>query len=726
MRTTVFVAVKCLALASVCQFWLMRASAQEGDLAARTNALATALEKFDSNVLPTGESLREMLPSDLSRRLKEANQKSTAEWRAIQSRAEWERFRDEKIGKLRASLNLPPGEKVPLKVQVTGELAEDGYVIRKIIYDSRPNWQVTANLYLPAKIPAKMPGILLSHSHHSPKSQGELQDVGAIWARAGCAVLVPDQLGHGERRQHPFVSAADFPEKFQASRQDYYFRYNTSMQLYVCGESLMGWMAWDLMRGLDVLETFPSIDRERIALMGGVAGGGDPAGVTAALDPRVKLLVPFNFGGPQPETKYPLPDNAEETFNDAGSGSWESTRNLHLSARDGFLPWVIVGSIAPRGLIHAHEFAWDRERDPVWNRYEKIYEFYDAKDKLDFTHGYGNVKLSESEASHCGNIGKHHRQRIHEYLAKHWGLAVDESQPINRHPVAELACLSDGMRLTPLHTVLTQHDKEHSKSWKDVLGNVEPYAVKAELKGREEFSGIVGERYVLSGERDIQLPALLLLPADRARVQKVTVCVAHAGKEAFLKHASTTLASDLIDSAVCLVDVRGTGESRPDHDRGRRSYATSLAASELMLGEPRLTGQLRDLRSALAWLRSEQKFDEVALWGESFSPPTPEQANVARPLELNQPGICEPTGPTLVILAATMESHVAGGRTSGGLHSYASLLESQFLHVPLDAIVPGALLAGDLSRTADQVQQKHLIRHSNTVNGRNQPLGVPR
>jgi hypothetical protein len=65
-----------------------------------------------------------------------------------------------------------------------------------------------------------------------------------------------------------------------------------------------------------------------------------------------------------------------------GGGSWESTRNIRLSGSTGFLPWVIVGSVAPRGLIHAHEFAWDQEHDPVWARYQTIWGFYGAKEKL--------------------------------------------------------------------------------------------------------------------------------------------------------------------------------------------------------------------------------------------------------------------------------------------------------------------------------------------------------
>jgi hypothetical protein len=33
--------------------------------------------------------------------------------------------------------------------------------------------------------------------------------------------------------------------------------------------------------------------------------------VTAALDERITAAVPFNFGGPQPETRYPLPEDVE-------------------------------------------------------------------------------------------------------------------------------------------------------------------------------------------------------------------------------------------------------------------------------------------------------------------------------------------------------------------------------------------------------------------------------
>ena len=190
-----------------------------------------------------------------------------------------------------------------------------------------------------------MPGILICHSHHLPKSEGELQDMGISWARRGCMVLVMDVLGHGERRQHPFATSADFPGNFKVSRQDYYFRYNLGMQLQVVGQSLSGWIAWDLMRGVDLLLAKPGIDKNRIILLGAVASGGDLAAVTAALDPRIAAVAVFNFGGPQPETRFPLPADPEEAFRTiAGS------RELGIDAQSSAVRAGWISAVGDRRL----------------------------------------------------------------------------------------------------------------------------------------------------------------------------------------------------------------------------------------------------------------------------------------------------------------------------------------------------------------------------------------
>lgn len=328
----------------------------------RADELAAALRAMDARVVPADSELGRRLPrmtaDDVRARLREAGRRQTEAWRRLDSQADWERFRDARIAALRESLGRPAEPPADLRLRVTGSAETEGVVVENLVFESRPGLIVTANLYRPAAAPAKpAPGLVVVHSHHNPKTQSELQDMGILWARAGCTVVVPDMPGHGERRAHPFADAASFPGPFRVGRQDYWFRYNTGMQLHLVGESLIGWMAHDISRCADVLLSRPGVDRGRLVLLGSVAGGGDPAAVAAALDARFAAVVPFNFGGPQPETAYPLPADAEETFDYVGGGSWESTRNLRLSARDGFLPWVIVGAAAPPRLVYAHEFS---------------------------------------------------------------------------------------------------------------------------------------------------------------------------------------------------------------------------------------------------------------------------------------------------------------------------------------------------------------------------------
>ncbi|MFM8272879.1 MAG: acetylxylan esterase, partial [Gemmata sp.] len=249
---------------------------------------------------PRAKDLPRMMWADASKRVKEANERESKAFAAVATKAQWEQYRDARIQKLKESLGAWPAAPKGVRLKVTKKLAGEGFVIHNVVYESRPGFWVAANLYLPARPPEKMPGVIIAHAHHGGKTGGELQDMGMTWARACAAVLVPDQLGYGERREHDFNTDKDYDKPFRAGRQDYYYRYNSNLQLSAAGESLMGWMAWDLMRGVDVLLEQKNIDRERIIMLGSVAGGGDPVGVTAALDTRIACVVPFNFGGWQP------------------------------------------------------------------------------------------------------------------------------------------------------------------------------------------------------------------------------------------------------------------------------------------------------------------------------------------------------------------------------------------------------------------------------------------
>jgi len=727
------------------------------------------------------EVLVQMLHNDVQARCKAVNQRDAEAWSKVKSKDDWEQFCAPRIEALRKSLGIFPSEPQDLNVYMTRQIEGAGYRIENLVYESRLGVYVTANLYLPSLSCEKpaldpepfssfeilrrlrtglkgrlregegMPAIIIVHSHHNPKIQGELQDMGMTWARQGCIVLVMDQLSYGERRQHS-----------PGPRQDYRFRYINGIQLHLLGDSLIGWMVWDVMRGVDLLLMRNDVDRKKIILIGSVAGGGDPAAVVAAIDPRITCVIPFNFGGPQPETRYPLSDDAEETFNYMGSAYWESTRNLRLSGRDGFLHWVIVGSVAPRCLIYAHEFSWDKERDPVWKRLQKVFAFYDASDNLAFAHGAGVLSDRPPESTHCNNVGAVHRKMIHPALERWFEIPIPQEYQ-NRLPDEELMCslcspttssygltpeLKEKLKPRPLHelfgeigasraaairaslTELTSDEKRQRlcQEWAKLLGDVEPKTEPAVKSSTiQSLDGILVERIVLEVEPNIVVPLLGLLPSHKEGTKfSVVVALAQEGKDRFLKERSEEIAELLSNGiAVYLPDVRGTGETSPNSSRGRQSEATSISATELMLGQTLLGSRLRDLRSVLRYLRTRSEVDvqRIALWGDSFAPTNP--PNFSDPLidESESPHQSEPLGGLLALFGALYEENICAVVARRTLAGYQSVLRDRFCYVPYDAIVPGALTAGDLCDVAAVLAPRPL-RLESLVDGRNCPMSI--
>jgi len=662
----------------------------------------------------------------LRKRIQRANDEDREQWLKVKSRGDWEKFRDERINALRESLGTWPEVPKSIPTQVTKTIEADGYAIENLLYQSRPDVWVTGNLYRPHPKRDRMPVILIVHSHHAPKEQGELQDMGVTWAKLGCMVLIIDQLGHGERRQHPFATGKDYPKEFRVGRQDYYFRYNLNLQLSLVGDSLMGWMVWDLMRVLDVVLARPGADKERVILLGAVAGGGDPAAVTAALDPRITCVVPFNFGGPQPETRFPLPEDAETSFNYAGSGSWESTRNLRDSAAKGFLPWVIVASVAPRKVIHAHEFSWDRERDPVWKRYQKVWGFYDATDSLSFTHGTGVIQGNDATATHCTNIGPIHRKGIYAALKKWFDIPVPDTESKGRRPAEELRCwipeTECELEPKPLHEVLAGISERHllqvrqdrnqenraraqtrflsrmAEVWHDLglmtIGNPR--------ESRQRASDHCQARFLDFGSQRPTVRLLELRPKDAADDKRIplVICICQEGPHRFLKERADAISRLLqFRIGVILVDWKRMGTTRAGDSRGRTSGAASLAATALMVDEPIWASRLRALKMVLDTVEfGMSRFDprSVALWGESFAPPNAtDEESVQVPYDVSPPVLAEPLGGTLASLPLVCERCKAV-IARGGLLSYRSVLESPFVHVPHDALPLNVFRAGDL------------------------------
>ncbi|MCU0226594.1 MAG: acetylxylan esterase [Bryobacterales bacterium] len=189
----------------------------------------------------------------------------------------WEAVRAQRLEEMRDMLGLLPWPaRTPLNLRVTGVLDKGSYVIEKIAFESMPRVYVTGNLYLPKQRAQPVPAIVYvcghSYSPHGDKAQ--YQRHGISFAKNGYAAFILDSIQIAETfaLHHGLYSQEMF---------DWYAR----------GYTPAGVEVWNAMRAIDYLETRAEVDASRIG-MTGRSGGAAMSFFTAAVDPRVKVVVP--------------------------------------------------------------------------------------------------------------------------------------------------------------------------------------------------------------------------------------------------------------------------------------------------------------------------------------------------------------------------------------------------------------------------------------------------
>lgn len=257
-------------------------------------------------------------------------------------------------------------EKTPLNARTVKTIQADGYRIENVIFESRPNHHVTANLYLPNVVAQdasqRVPGIAVSSGHsRTAKTADYNQRFGIMMARHGMAAICFDPIGQGERSQ--IVDDAGQPA-FAGT--------TTEHMLVGVGSTLVGrntasYRVWDAIRAIDYLCSRPEIDPDRIGFTG-CSGGGTLTSYVMALDDRVACAAPacylttfrrlietigpqdaeqnifgqISFGMDQPDyvlMRAPRPTLISSTTEDFfdSRGSWENYRQAkQIYGRLGF------------------------------------------------------------------------------------------------------------------------------------------------------------------------------------------------------------------------------------------------------------------------------------------------------------------------------------------------------------------------------------------------------
>ncbi|HLV00085.1 MAG TPA: hypothetical protein VKZ59_02385, partial [Acidobacteriota bacterium] len=642
-------------------------------------------------------------------------------------------------------------EKVPLDVRVSRIIEGDGFRLHNLVYQSRPGFYMAANLYLPTEFRPPYPAIIINHSHHYPRIQGELQDMGGLWARTGTAVLVVERFGFGER-----------VETTPWYRQAYGSRFNFEKELSLLGESRFIWEAWDIIRGVDLFHERDDIDTDRIIVIGAVASGMQGAAFAGAMDERISATITFNYD----------------------QGHVDMSEDLFGKLRHQFSPWLLMASLAPRKYVRAFEFGWEGAETPDypelyfdgWKRSQKVWGFYDALPNLERSQAYGLIRLSMERVSHCFSVGPQQREDLYPILNRWFNipfptqkdLAILPDSELSVNPIREQATKQEAERRLPvddllvitprlaselprvaLHQVLqkraladlqtarqerarlsvAERGRRLQLSLREILGEINPPdgAFSATPAWSSQASSFAVSAMAVKVEEGIEVPLLLLLP-ETAKGTRVPVVIglAEGGKERFLQDGSPLVELLKNGVAVCLPDLRGTGETKPDIDRTDFGAMRSLARTELSLGNTMLGARLKDLRTVIAVLRGREDIDagRIALWGRSFVPVNDDPLFLDEIQYESGPQIqnwAEPLGAHLALLAALYEPDIRVVAAQNGLVGYLSVLDEAFNYVPYDMIIPGLLKVADMQDVAAALAPRPLLLGP-FVNGRNQAV----
>lgn len=251
---------------------------------------AARLVAQDSAKLEPLNRFPRMMQEFLVDQVAAAQQRSVAAKEALQSQADAERYVQVVREKIARSFGPHP-EKTDLNPRITGTVERDQYRIEKIIFDSRPNFPVTANLYMPKRA-GQVPGVVGSCGHSSNGKAAEAyQSFAQGLARQGYACLIFDPIGQGERLQYPVSEEQLGKSKFGSGVREHIQAGN---QQFLVGEFLGMWRAWDGIRALDYLLTRPEIDPQHVGITGN-SGGGTMTTWLCGVESRWTMAAPACF-----------------------------------------------------------------------------------------------------------------------------------------------------------------------------------------------------------------------------------------------------------------------------------------------------------------------------------------------------------------------------------------------------------------------------------------------
>ncbi|HEX4608937.1 MAG TPA: alpha/beta hydrolase family protein [Urbifossiella sp.] len=509
----------------------------------------------------------------------------------------------EQAAKLRADLLAAwggfPAEKCPLDPQDHGELKRDGYVVKKVSFQTLPGVRVPANLYLPAG-GGKRAALLMVHGHWKGAKQDPVVQARCIGAaKLGFVVLCVDAFGAGERAGGTALGE--------------YHGDTTAATLLPVGRPLSGIQVYENMRAVDYLQTRPEVDADKIGITG-ASGGGNQTMYAGAYDERFKAVVPVCSVG-----NY-------QAYLGAACCLCEVVPGALTFTEEG----AVLGLVAPRALLvinatrDAPQFSVDEARKSL------AY----ARPVFDLFRKGGSVRHAVFDSGH--DYSKAMREEMYGWMALHLkgegdGAPIPEPALQTEDPEA-LRCWPGDTRPKDYATIPRFAAAEAKKllaamappggqvNWRAWADGRRKALVEKTLGGFPKGGGIqtfnstgdpllpfVTEPGVMAHLKGVQLPA------DPARVIVVV------GLDGWQAAYDSPLVKGLRDAntRIEILEPRTTGRGKLTDDRVGRSPDHNSAEWAMWVGRPLLGQWAYDVKRLLDMYEEVKNLPaEVVVVGE--------------------------------------------------------------------------------------------------------------
>ncbi|MCZ6674051.1 MAG: acetylxylan esterase, partial [Verrucomicrobia bacterium] len=208
---------------------------------------------------------------------------------SLQTTEDWK----EHIKKIRDFMIESTGpfpERTPLNARITGRIEHQDYRVEKILIQSRPDFYVSGNLYLPKGFKGPRPAVLNVIGHYpNGKTAEHVQRRSISQAKKGFVAFAIDGLGQGERQIFEYTS--DFRKRPLSSNMPGGVHKTIGFQAFLSGTHSFNLMAWDTIRAVDYLVSRPEVNADEIAITG-ASGGGMMSTYILPFEERIKVAIP--------------------------------------------------------------------------------------------------------------------------------------------------------------------------------------------------------------------------------------------------------------------------------------------------------------------------------------------------------------------------------------------------------------------------------------------------